>query len=77
MAINPAMLLRMMNLRKEFENRHPRVVSFFNRELLSSMEEGTVLEMTITRPGGDPVTTNMRITAEDMAMLEEIKNIKK
>ena len=76
MAINPAMLLRLMNVRKEFEGRHPRVVSFFNHELFSSMEEGTVLEMTVTRPGRNPVTTNMKITAEDLAMFEELKNLK-
>ena len=76
MAISPVTILKLMNEKKQFEKRHPRVVSFVNQHLLSPLPEGTVLEISITRPGSAPVTTNMKITAEDQALFEELKELK-
>ena len=41
------------------------------------LPEGTVLELTVTKPGEEPVTTNMRITAEDLELIQELSEIMK
>ena len=72
--MNPMQIMKMMNMKKEFEGRHPRVLSFIKNELLTEIPEGTVIEMTVTKPGQAPVTGNMRVTAEDLEMIRELKN---
>ena len=77
MAMNPAALLKVHQMIKGFEERHPRVVSFGTKELLGgNIPEGTVFELSLTRPGENTVTTNMKITAEDLEMLRVLKDLK-
>ena len=76
MAMNPIALMKMSQMLKGFSDRHPRVVSFFRNELMGDIEEGTVFELSLTRPGQETVTTNLRITAEDLEMLRTMKDIR-
>lgn len=70
--LNPMQIVKFMNMKKGFENRHPRFYSFIKQEILTDIPEGTVLEVTVTKPGCEPVTTNMRVTAEDLEMGKEL-----
>ena len=38
-------------------------------------EEGTVLEITVTRPGEEPVTANIKVQQSDLELLEELKEL--
>lgn len=70
---NPLHIMKLMNLKKEFEGRHPRFISFIQNELMTDVPEGTVMEITVTKPGKAPVTANMRITQEDIKLVEDLK----
>ena len=41
------------------------------------MEEGTVIEMTVTRPGEKPLTANLKVQQSDLELLEELKGLMK
>lgn len=73
---NPAILMKLGKAKREFEERHPKAVAFAEKELNGSLPEGTVVAMTVTRPGCAPVTANLRITAEDVELLKELKELK-
>ena len=75
MAINPMALLKLNRARKEFAARHPRVVAFIDHELGADMPEGTVIEVTVTRPGSAPVSSNMKVTAEDLELMKAIQEL--
>lgn len=75
--MNPASVIKLMGMKNEFENRHPRAVSFVENELLGEIPEGTVLEISLTRPNQKTVTANMRVTREDLEMLQELKQLKR
>ena len=75
MAINPAVLLRLHSLKKGFEGRHPKIVEFFEKELMKEFQEGTVFELSVTRPGEKTIATNMKVTAEDLELLQELKKL--
>ena len=75
MAMNPAAMMKLLQEKKHFEERHPMVFPFLKNELMGEIPEGTIIEMTVTKPGQKPVTANLRVTAEDLRMLQEIKNI--
>ncbi len=74
--MNPALLFKFMGMKKEFKNRHPRVASFIKNELVRELPEGTVLEISVTRPGEEKVTCNMLLKEEDLELLKELKNMR-
>ena len=75
MAINPLNLMKLGGLKKRFEKGHPKLFRFLGAVIAPGLPEGTVLELTVTKPGEEPVTTNMKITAEDLELIKEISEI--
>ena len=73
--MNPLNIVKILSLKSAFEKRHPKAVAFVNRELMTAVPEGTILELSLTRPGEQTVTANLKITAEDLEMLQELKNL--
>ncbi|MBO5551187.1 MAG: hypothetical protein J5966_04440 [Lachnospiraceae bacterium] len=71
--MNPFALLGIVN---RLGAAHPKAAAFVRNELLTGLPEGTILEMTVTKPGMEPKTTNIRISQEDLELLNEIKNMK-
>ena len=76
MAFNPAALMKLMQLKSKFESNHPKVVSFVQKVIMSGLPEGTVIEMSVTRPGEEKITANMKVTADDIEIMNELKNLK-
>lgn len=73
--MNPMQLMKLAGLGRKFRSSHPKVVAFFQKMVASGIPDGTILEMTIRKPGEEPVTTNMRVTPEDLELLRELKNL--
>ena len=61
---------------KQFEDAHPKAAAFVRNELLTGLPEGTILEMTVTKPGGTSATTNIKLTQQDLDALNTLKNLK-
>ena len=75
MAINPAMMIKLMNAKSKFEKNHPKFFSFIKTVFSRPIEEGTIMEIPVTRPGEEPITTNIKIQQSDLELLEELKNM--
>ncbi len=75
MGMNPASLMKMMAMKSKFEKNHPKFVAFLNAVFTRPLEEGTIIELTVKRPGEDAVTTNISVTADDIEMFNEMKNL--
>lgn len=73
--VNPAMIFKMKSMWDEFTSNHPKLPRFFQAAASRSLEEGTVIEMTIRRPDGETITSNVKLTASDMALLEQLKEM--
>ncbi len=73
--MNPMALMKVMKMKNQFSADHPKFVAFLKMMFTRKIEEGTVLEVTITRPGEEPVTANMRVNQSDLAMFEELKTM--
>lgn len=50
--MNPANIMKIMNAKNKFTANHPKFVAFLSAVFSREMEEGTVIEITLTRPGG-------------------------
>ena len=74
MAINPMQLLKLKGLWDQFTQRHPKFPAFLKAMSQGAISEGSVLEITVTTADGRKLSSNLKITAEDMALVEELKN---
>ena len=68
--MNPGSIMKLMSLKNKFAGTHPKFVSFLNYCF------STGIEVTITKPGENPVTANMKVQPSDIELVNELKNIK-
>lgn len=73
--INPASLMKAKKALDQFRSNHPKFVAFFRATLQGGIQEGTIIEITVTKPGESPVTTNMKVQPSDIELFKELKNI--
>ena len=75
--MNPANIMKIMNAKNKFTANHPKFVAFLSAVFSREMEEGTVIEITLTRPGEEPMTTNMKIQQSDLDLMRELQDMAK
>lgn len=73
--MNPASIVKFMGAKAQFERNHPKFTAFIKSVVSRSPEVGTVIEVTVTRPDGKPVTANFKVRQTDLELLEELKEI--
>lgn len=73
--MNAASILKIMNARNKFTDNHPKFAAFLNAVFSRNIEEGTVIEITVTRPGEEPLVTNLKVLQADLDLLNELKDI--
>ena len=73
--INPTSIMKIMNAKNKFTANHPKFVAFLNAVFSREMEEGTVIEITLTRPGEEPMTT--KIQQSDLDLMRELQDMAK
>lgn len=75
--MNAASILKLMNARNQFNHNHPKFGAFLKAVFSKQMEEGTVIELSVTRPGEEPITTNIKVQQSDLELLDELKELMK
>ena len=73
--MNPASIMKLMSAKSQFERNHPKFMAFVKAVFSRPPEEGTVLEITVTRPGEEPVTANIKVQQSDLELLEELEEL--
>lgn len=77
MNMNPAAIMKMMNAKNKFENNHPKFVAFLKLIMEKGIEEGTVIEISLKKPGEEPIVANMKVQQSDLDLVQELKEIAK
>lgn len=75
--MNPASIMKIMSAKAQFERNHPKFSAFVRKVFSKPMEEGTVIEITVTRPGEEPLTANIKVQQSDLELLEGLKDMRK
>lgn len=75
--MNPAAIMKIMNAKNKFSQNHPKFVAFLSMIFSRGITEGTVIEITITRPGEQPITSNMKVQNTDIELMEQLKTLSK
>lgn len=75
--MNPAMLMKLMNAKNTFSKNHPKFEAFIKNVVLggNGIPAGTIIELTVTKPGEAPVSTNIRVQQSDLDMVESLKHL--
>lgn len=73
--MNPTSIMKIMNAKTQFEKNHPKFMAFLKTVFSRQVEEGTVMEVTVTRPGEEPVTANIKLQQSDIDLLTELKEL--
>ena len=75
--MNPAAIMKIMSAKNKFTANHPKFVAFLNAVFTGGIEEGTIIEITVTRPGEEPITSNMKVQQSDLELMDELKTLVK
>ncbi|MDO5563833.1 MAG: hypothetical protein Q4F88_01175 [Eubacteriales bacterium] len=60
-----------------FMTRHPKAVSFFQKQISKKLEDGTIIEIKIKRPSDENEdSANIKLTQADIKLIENLKNAK-
>lgn len=73
--MNAASIMKLMSAKNQFSKNHPKFEAFIQSILSRPIEEDTVIEITVTRPGERPVTANLKVQQSDLELLEELKGL--
>jgi len=72
----PGDIMKIIGMKNKFEASHPKFVSFIKDVTSQGISEGSIIEVSITRPDGTKTTANMKVQAGDVEMINELKGIK-
>ena len=75
MAMNPMALLKAKKSWETFCGNHPRFPAFLQAVQSTGIQEGTIIEVSVTTPEGRTMTTNVRLTASDMQAFNDLKGL--
>lgn len=76
--INPAMLFRLKSSWERFTATHPKFPLFLQAVSKNDvLRENTILEINITTPEGRDISTNLKLTAEDLQLFSDLKEMAK
>lgn len=73
--MNPASIMKLMNAKNKFTENHPKFVAFLGAVFSGGIPEGTIIEITVTKPGAEPITTNMKVKQSDLDLVQELQEL--
>ena len=68
--MNPFTILK---YKSQLEGNHPRAAEFVKKVIMSGLPEGTIVEVSVTKPGEETKTSNIRVTREDLDLFDEVR----
>ena len=75
--MNPSAIMKLMNAKNKFVSGHPKFSAFLKDIFSRGLPVGTIIEITVTYPGQEPITANMRVNQEDLDLLQGLSALTK
>lgn len=73
--LNPASVMKIMNAKAQFDHNHPKFSAFMKAFFSKEIKQGTIIEITVKRPGEDEMTSNIKIQQTDLELMGELKEL--
>ena len=75
MNMNPQAMMQMLSALNTFKSNHPKFAGFIGMLVKSGIPEDSIIEITVKKPGEEPMTTNMKVLRSDLELLSSLKNM--
>lgn len=75
--MNPMAFLTLKSDIDKFQENHPKFVQFIKAMSQSGLQEGTILECKVISPEGKEISTNIRISQDDLELIDKLKDMSK
>ena len=75
--MNPSAIMKIMNAKNKFVEHHPKFTAFLSAVYSRGIDAGTIIEITVTKPGTEPITSNIRVQESDLELLRGLQNLGK
>lgn len=72
--MNPMMMIKLKTMFDKFRINHPKVIGFFSAAS-NKVAKDSVIEIKLTSPEGETILTNMRVTDDDIELMNEFINL--
>lgn len=73
--MNPTAIFKIKAAWDKFSANHPKFMPFVGAVNRKGVTEGTIIEISVTSADGETIATNVKLTQEDLALFEEMKNL--
>ena len=74
--MNPMLLLQLKPAWEQFTPNHPKLMNFVKAASKDGfMDEGTLIEISITNSSGKTIASNVRVKQEDLTFLTTFKSV--
>ena len=73
--MNPMALLSMKSALDKFQRNHPKFMQILQVMMQNGLQEGTVLECKVITPEGKEIQANIKITEDDLELIEKLKEL--
>lgn len=74
--MNPMAILSLKGALDKFQGNHPKFMQFITAMTQYGLKEGTLLECKVLTPEGKEIQANIKITQDDLELIEKIKELK-
>lgn len=71
MNFNVSQLLELRSMKSRFEKNHPKFLPFLRAAKREALREGSVIEISVTSPEGETISSNIKVQASDLELLEK------
>lgn len=75
--MNPKDMMHLVGAINGFKAEHPKFAAFLKNVIGGGIPEGTIIEITVTKPGEQPIASNMMVKQSDLELFESLKDMKK
>lgn len=73
--MNPMILLQFQGAWERFKNHHPKFPLFMKAVHENALKEGSIMEITVTTPEGRSFQSNLKLSADDLDLFEQMKQM--
>ncbi len=73
--MNTMKMMKVASAWRQFCDTHPKFTKFMMEVPRQTFRENTVLEITITTEDGKTYSSNMKVTADDLTLYEEMREL--
>lgn len=68
--------MKIMGAWNKFKSNHPKFPAFLKAVQKRGFKEDMIIEVIVTEPDGEKIETSLKLSAQDIAAIEELRNLR-